>query len=182
MEAAKGLRALGASIPEGEDLHRLRFFVEIHLTTEGGDLALLGDLIDLRVPILNQDGTKGKEGRVEFGAVSNNEFLELTAALGRAGVEPGAGQQFAGVVPEGVLLGLAADGQHMQVLKEVGHLLIGPLGPFSSANYEWGGCSPSPVAQACTISCRSATTSGTLAGPSIMRCSWPAAASTWSPL
>ena len=69
------------------------------------------------------------------------------------------------VVREGVREGLAAEGRHVQVLENVGQMLIGPLGPCRSANHEWRACSPSTVLQACTISSRRATTSGTLAGP-----------------
>ena len=66
--------------------------------------------------------------------------LPLADALGGArDGSSGAAQELAGVMREGVREGLAAEGRHVQVLKDVCDMIIGPVGPARYANYEWRG-------------------------------------------
>ena len=121
IEAAKGIRAFWARVPHGEDLHPVEGLVAMDVESGGYHLVFLVDLIDLRVPILDQNVRKSKVGRVEVWAASTDELLQLGGALGVAGDRAGGGpaQEVAEVVRELVREALPADGRHMQVLKVV---------------------------------------------------------------
>ena len=57
----------------------------MHFASKCGDLVLLGDLIDLRRSILDQEGTVATVGRVEGGVLSIDELFQLAGCLGVAG-------------------------------------------------------------------------------------------------